>query len=267
MASNGAAPPLCAGDYPVEALEAFAGLDAPPAECEACLCDDAEDVECLPPKVQLYDNSNCSGAPDLEFELEPHDVCKVFGDFGSGSVSAESDPVLMNPGTGSCAASGGDVTLPEWGWDAQVRACSSGGNAGSCGAGTCVPNPVGEFAGGLCVYREGDRECPNDAYPNRTLVYLSAEDQRGCSACGCGDPQDVACEALIELHYNNSCSNLRDQIDNPGSECVVMPNSGYAPRSGKMVVYGTSGGDCPPTGGEAAGEVVPQGATTVCCTQ
>jgi hypothetical protein len=263
--------PACQGNYPDETAVGGAGLTAPAASCTECLCGAPADVDCVPPEVYLFSdpNNDCWGDPDLTFQLLGHDQCKVFGMFAAGDESANSEAVLPEPGTGACDAQGGEPTVAPAEWSEQVRVCGGGTGSEACGAGTCVPAPISPFAQGICIWRDGERDCPSEDYPARSVVYGSLDDQRGCSPCTCDDPTGAECEAFIELHYNESCQNLIGIIEDPGVSCFDMSNNGasYAPRAGKLIVSDVTGGSCDPGGGDPVGEAVPSDALTICCTQ
>jgi hypothetical protein len=258
--------PNCGGDYPTVALEGYAGLDAAPAQCGECACAAVTGVECRGPNLRFYANAQCTGAPALQFDVGDDDECVEFGLFGIDVDGMASDPVLAKPGTGGCAASGGEPELPAIAWATHMRACSAA-TTGACGdAGSCVPTPGTPFAPGLCIYRAGNHACPVGAYSQRDVYQRGVEDTRDCSACGCGDPSGVACQARIEAHYDAACNSLRGTLDDPGNECVDIDGSGYAPRSGKMIVEGIDGGSCPTTGGAPLGSASPIDPITFCCT-
>ncbi len=262
--------PACGGDYPYLETEARSGLQAAPAECTSCACGEPSGVECDGPLLRMYTNLTCSGAPSLQFELGAHDECTVFGEFGIAIDGMDVDPVVQLPGTGACSPSGGDATLSDPSWTNHLRACGGAPDAGACGdGGSCLPTPGNPLAPGVCIWSEGDLPCPPGAYALRNVFYDGYDDARGCSACECGDSSGADCQAIVEVHYNSSCSNLRASIDDPmaGTCYNVDDGGGYAPRSGRMIVYGTEGGACPPEGGQPMGVASPAQPVTFCCTQ
>lgn len=260
--------PDCGGDYPYLEIEGYANLSAADAECSACSCDEPTGVECAGPEIRFYASNQCLGADELNFNLGDHDVCINFGSYGIDTNGMASDPIEPKPGTGSCAPSGGEATLADPSWGTHMRACSGAGEAGSCGdAGSCVPTPGNPFSAGVCIYQVGNASCPPGPYSQRNLYYQSYEDSRGCSDCDCGDAS-ADCKGQIQVHYNDSCSNLRGTLGDPGNECVdIDDGGGYAPRSGKMIVSGIENGSCPASGGVATGTVTTAEPLTFCCTQ
>ncbi len=266
---SGGSLPSCAGDYPYLEADVHSGLVASPAACDPCACGEPEGVECEGPELRMFTSLNCNGSPALTFELGAHDECITFGEFGIDTDRMESDPVVPLPGSGVCETSGGSATLEEPAWTNDLRACGGAPAGGSCGdAGTCLPQPGNPFAAGLCIYAAGDEACPAGPYSLRNVYYEGFDDARGCSECGCNDPQGVDCQALVEVHNNSFCGNERATIDTPqAGTCYNIDGNGYAPRSGRMIVYGIEGGSCAPVGGEPVGDAAPAGATTLCCTQ
>lgn len=262
--------PDCGGDYPYAELEARYGLAAPPAECAACECNAPDGVECQPPMLRMYTSLTCAGSPALQLALGAHDECIAFGEYAIATDGLASDPVVPIPATGSCTPTGGEATLPPPAWSTALRACGGAPDAGACDdAGTCLPTPGNPLTPGLCAFAAGDVPCPAGPYALRTVVYDGYDDARGCAPCTCGAVEGVDCQAIVELHHNASCSNLRASIDDPqAGDCYDIDDGGsYAPRSGKMIVYDTQGGGCPPGGGQPTGDAAPAGATTFCCTQ
>lgn len=260
--------PDCGGDYPYLEIEGFANLIAPDAQCGECSCGAPTGVECAGPEVRFYADLQCGGAAALNFDVGDHDECIDFGTYGIDVNGMASDPVMAKTGTGGCVAAGGEPSLPEPSWGTHMRACSGAAEAGACGdAGSCVPTPGTPFSAGVCVYQVGNLSCPPGPYSQRNVYHQGYEDGRDCSACDCGDPSGVDCQALIEVHDSDTCSNLRGTLNDPGNDCVDIDGSGYAPRSGKMVVYGVDGGACPAGGGAATGSVDSIDPITFCCTQ
>lgn len=262
--------PDCGGDYPYAILDVRSGLQASPAQCSACACDEPTSVLCQGPELRFFESLMCDGSPPLQFDLGAHDECVTFGELGISTPGMESDPVVQIRGTGVCTATGGEATLPEPGWTNLLRACGGAPDAGACGeAGTCLPTPGNPLAPGVCIWTLGDRPCPAGPYALRNVFYEDYDDVRACTTCSCGDASGASCHAIVEVHANLECSNLRASIDDPvAGSCYDIDDGGsYAPRSGRMIVYDTEGGGCPPAGGEAVGSAVPAVPNTFCCTQ
>lgn len=255
--------PACPGTYPDTAMEAHRDPSVPPATCSACSCGTPTGVECSPPEMRLYYANDCNEERSAH-QLLGHDQCTVLVD-PQGRDSFNSDPVTATPGTGSCTPSGGTPTLPPWGWNTQLLVCGGGTTTGACDNGRmCMPTAATPFDPGLCIARAGDHSCPPGAYTSKSLYFLDGDDTRGCSACSCGTPGGATCSALVEVHYNPSCSNLAGTSTNPGAECIPI-DANNPPLSAKLLVTGTSGGECFPGGGQATGDVAPSMPVTVCC--
>lgn len=257
--------PSCAAPFGGLDVEVFADLVAEPAQCDACECGAASDVECSPPSIRLYGNSNCGGTPGSEFQLGAVDECTVFPN-GVGAYGAESDPVVPIAGTGACAPTGGAATLDAPRWSTQLRACAPPTPTLACGDGkVCAPAPGPPFAAGLCIHRPGDVACPAGDYDQRLLRYTGVDDARGCAACECDSPEGGTCSAEILFSYTNTCTDDYLHLINPGSGgCTTL--WGDEPSSGMLLVDAVDGASCTPSGGAAQGEAQPTEPVTFCCT-
>lgn len=257
--------PSCAAPFGGLDVELYDALSAPPAECSSCSCGAASDVECSSPSVRFYNNSNCFGDSQSEFQLGLVDECVVFPN-AVGAYGAESDPVAAVEGTGACTPTGADATLPSPVWGTALRACAPPPSMTACGDGqVCAPAPGEPFAPGLCIHRPGDVACPAGQYDQRMVRYAAVDDGRSCAACNCGTPQGGSCTAEILFSYTNTCTDDYLHLVNPGSGgCTTL--WGDEPSSGMLLVTGVSGASCSASGGEPQGEVTPAEPVTFCCT-
>ena len=255
--------PDCTGDWDGEVAEFHANPMGEAASCSSCACGTPSGVECAPPSVEFWGNSNCFGDAAFTAALKPDGQCTVFNQ-PAGGYGGASDPVDAVPNTGSCAPSGGEPGVVDPTWGDTIRACALVDAVDLCETGECVPPAPADFETGRCIYRDGDVSCPPGDYINRTVWYTDINDTRGCTDCACTSPAGAQCQAEINFHFNATCSDAYVDIVSPGQECVTL--WGQAPGSAVFNVSGTVGGSCAPSGGEADGDVEAAGPTTFCCT-
>lgn len=257
--------PSCAAPFGGLDVELYDQLVASPAECSECGCETATAVECTSPSVRFFNNSNCFGDFQSEFQLGAVDECVVFPN-PVGAYGAESDPVEPVPGTGECLVTGGEGLVPGPSWGMALRACAPPPATVACGDGqVCVPAPGAPFAPSLCIHRPGDVACPSSQYDQRLVRYAGFDDSRGCSDCECGDPEGGSCTAEILFSYTNSCTDDYLHLVNPGSGgCTTL--FGDEPNSGMLLVTAVSGAECSASGGQPEGSAVADEPVTFCCT-
>jgi hypothetical protein len=142
--------------------------------------------------------------------------------------------------------------------------CGEPTSAGACGSGeTCAPSPA-PFEEQVCIWSEGEHDCPSEGFTARELVYAGFDDQRGCAECSCGEMAGT-CGGPLRLWGANSCpeGGIEDILTTQVGDCVL-----YDAQSAKLVDDALEPNDdvaCPPSAPEPIGEVVPTGTVTVCC--
>jgi hypothetical protein len=166
------------------------------------------------------------------------------------------------PVIGTCAPTE-TVTLPEPAFVSDHALCSPRSTP-SCGAGTvCVPAVIPPFEA-LCIFKQGDEQCPPSPYSERIVYHTDFDDSRGCSECECGDPNGVCTGINVQLHGNDSCSMLASQVAGTGNCVQVAPTSTAARTFGSLEAPEA---DCVgvATQTEPTGTVTPANPVTVCC--
>lgn len=257
--------PSCGSSWGTERVLNGGAVTAPDATCNSCTCGAPTGGSCGLPTISIYDGAmTCSG---LLTTLSPAaaGTCYTFGLMGGGSDTAMSSAVPV-ANDGSCPPSGGGVaTLPAPSWELAAVVCSdSPASAGGCGATTrCAPSPAAPFTIAFCISQDGDVACPAE-FPDRTLVYAGVMDGRGCSACGCGSPNNRTCSGTVSLWPSSSCTGIETQVPANGSTCVPF-TSLAGTNSYQVATSGPSGGSCNDNGGNANGNVTPDQPVTVCC--
>lgn len=152
-------------------------------------------------------------------------------------------------------------TFPPPAWDAQIRSCKlADDTAGqACGdGGTCLPTAPEGFEAGLCIYKDGDQECPAGAYANKSVFYANVEDTRECSNCSCGSAS-ATCTAPLQVFEGPDCEGVPLAEIAPNSACTQV-------TGGSVAMAGDDDGGCPVSSpAEPAGAIVPSGPFTFCC--
>lgn len=257
--------PPCAAPYDASLEDAQAALTFAPASC-TCECAAPSGVSCSVPLVEFHDSTSCSGTLCVS-KAGPAEQCLD----GAGTCGAQADSLSVGPSLpsgGGCVASSTPPSIPPYAWETRVRTCATAAlGQGGCAANElCAPPPPKSHASELCVHAEGDLECPPE-YPAKQLVHGAAADDRGCSACSCGAPQNVACSAKVRW-WVGSCGGLPDGEAVAPTACTptgpVTPDYEYAFEVETPVALG---GSCAPNGGLPIGGVQPLNPRTVCCAE
>lgn len=263
---RGSAAPACAGEYPTVALEASAGLQDAEIECANCACGAIAGLECVPAdEVQglpggfaLYSDNNCQTEGTSHTLLAADECTELTAPMGPGSSWLA---VGQPGGAPRCAPSGGEATLEDIAWLTHAVACEGATAAGSCGGtGMCMPPPPEGFEAGVCVYQDGDVECPAD-YPERLAFFTGADDTRSCSACACDPPEAIDCMTTAELYTDADCSTLMTIVK--AGDCNTTNPAGV-PAAAIFKAAEVSG-QCSNSGGDPEGTVTPRDPVTVCC--
>src|SRR5262249_30325184 len=161
---------------------------------------------------------------------------------------------------GSCLPDGGGVTSrPTVTWGANAKGCQLArvGAGGCAAANLCAPRPGLPFMTRYCIAKSGDVACPGPPYDDaRYVYYTGTDDQRDCTACGCGGLADAGCAGSIEVFTNVNCNGTPSSTVPAPTGCVSI---GGGARALRLVT--TSSGSCPTTGGAPTGGVSPTGPT------
>jgi hypothetical protein len=144
-------------------------------------------------------------------------------------------------------------------WDAQVVTCREPELGPECGEGVCTPLAPAGFESGVCIYREGQHECPAGDYSVIHRHHSGVEDDRDCSYCACGAGTGV-CDGSLQVYGSNDCT---------GAAQAAAPNvctQGIVGGHSVGVAF-TGDGSCPITMPPMpTGTIAPTGEFTFCCT-
>jgi hypothetical protein len=150
------------------------------------------------------------------------------------------------------------VNVPPATWATSVVACEVS-NPDSCSVnGSCLPDTEAP----LCVWVEGDVDCPAGPYEVQVVHHQDVDDQRECSECSCGTPEGT-CGGSVVLQTNGcGIQFLAAGSVTVGDGCTDVNNG-----ANRAKYNPTNDGACPASGGEASGQAAPAGPVTFCCTQ
>jgi hypothetical protein len=240
-----------------------------------CMCGCVpDDVACEVDANLSYWNSNaCSGAAD-------------------GSITVTDGVVIGNPPwipdtlgmwrinwstqslAGSCEPNFSE-SIPEAAFATRVTACGLSEDIGTCDGGEpCTPRPADSASGEVCIFQDGEHECPAGSYAERRVYYRDIEDTRACPTCECGELSGSCTDEHFTLgYYWGDLSDIEwdnESVPLDGTCEMIILNEGthnvLSVGAGEPVGGGAFA-DCSPLPGtdEPSGEAVPTGAVTYCC--
>ncbi|MFO0571349.1 MAG: hypothetical protein U0263_37315 [Polyangiaceae bacterium] len=229
------------------------------SSCQACACGPLGGGQC---NVQLLcaGNSTCAG-PGTGYTVDDGDC---HGHSGGPTLSCMLGPTtVLQPGT--CTPSGGaPVAADPFQKSDDVCPVQPGA---SCGSGSmCVPKAAGVYAGKVCVFLPGDQACATD-YPQKSVIFQKALDERKCSACTC-TPATSTCLAEYKFYDDAFCATSGTSVNSTTCKDVSSTINVFTlawghERTKAPYLTGTctAGGGVP--SGAFAGD--PNAAVTLCC--
>ncbi|WP_438026047.1 hypothetical protein [Sorangium sp. So ce233] len=281
--------PDCPAAAPNIGYEGFADLAPAPLACAACLCDppDAATASCQLPlgwSAHTSTSTTCSGDPgSVETAFAAPDgwdgACTAANAIPAGqdcggqpcvqSLSIDAPAVLV---TAACTPRVDEPPPARLDpWQTRALACLPGAYTECPGdRSTCMPSPDQPgmpLPGGFltCIFHEGDVTC-EEPYLDRHVFYGGADDTRGCSECGCGEPEGASCTIMASVYSDGACAEqvASNLVSSMAPFCGVTP-PGVALGSKSAEVVAVDPGGCAPSGGEPLGELLPAEPSTFCC--
>lgn len=253
--------PACPEAYAELAFNAFDDLQAPPAEC-TCECGEPSGVNCANLTLEFHDgSSSCAGSADDEYSIGALGACSA----GPNIVQSNRYFEVEDPGvTGGSCTPMDSVQVPAAGFSQTSTVCGGVVAAdGTCEVGeACLPVPPDGFESRICVWQEGDQECPAGGYADRFVRHAEFADSRNCTTCSCGTPTG-SCEGNVVLWPSSNCSGMFIAGTVPiGGTCVQAADSVDSAEAGTLTVQDAA---CAPMGGVPTGEAEPDEPFTLCC--
>lgn len=252
----------CVGSWNGLPVNAFDGLNAPPAAC-ACVCDPPTGQTCAPLTASFFFMA-CADACE-SVTLTPG--CQAAGGSCGSSYTTYYETSAPTPPTGGvCSSSHASTTTPQPSWSTEIQLCAYSGTSSGAGCGaaqSCVDAPAAPY-GPLCIYAQGSNPCPAGPYSVRTGYYQGTSDSRGCTTCGCDGPTGGSCTGGGGVaFYEPSCSNNGQTSIGAGAGCSATNFAGVGSVQGSLPSLAE--GACTASGGQPTGSVSPSSPITVCC--
>jgi hypothetical protein len=247
-------PPSCGGGYPDGGITLFEGFKEPgPAECD-CSCAVNLSNAC---SITVYVDLASSTCSDFSNFVMMAGDCTTY-DVPSGSVYGT---IFSNGGAVGCSPDA-PVVVPEVEWDAQVFTCGGATPGDACGSGdgVCTARAPDGYEPELCVFTQGENDCPTEgAYTERALLFSAVDDDRDCTTCECGNPPPITCNGTFDVY---------DSDDSGTMLASTAPNTCSGPIAGGSSIYVDTPDD-PDCGvavaPEPQGTATPSGRFTFCC--
>jgi hypothetical protein len=247
QAANG--DPQCGAGENIIAEGGLGDFAAAKAECDVCTCDTPNDPCKL--ALYLYDDTACMQYV-IDF-LGP--ACNTDPIGFVGSISATG---IFNNMT-SCAASGGETTLPPVQWAERATVCSFVEEEGCKPGQVCAGSSTALAR--TCIFQRGaDSQCP--AGFDEALSFSEVQsDTRACGMCACGPVGGTLCSAGTVVYYDmDNCIGQALGSDSLGG--CFSPLTQAPIESAKIIP--AVPGSCVPSGGAPVGDVT-FAEQTYCC--
>ena len=273
-----------------EQFKLYAGLTAPPAQCDPCECQKATG-QCsgVPGEITIGAGMcGAAGAPSLPFDGP--------GEWEGSCTNANALPAGAQcpPGSGvPCAQSIMFSALPppvhekcdvkpsqiikvggtkSTEWETAALACRSSLDTSLCGTGDQLCVPKVQYPHRQCIWRTGKHAtCPKpyDYELPRTMYPFQPKESRDCTACTCGAPQGGACGATLRLFDDAACLSefYKQPVSSVSGDCDLIFPAGRAMGGKAVTDHAYIAGTCEAGGGEPIGEAVEdeENAVTFCC--
>ncbi len=252
--------PECGLAYPNQVETGFEGLQAEAAAC-ACECGPANGVACDNSTTLRYwaDDATCSDTFPQAVSIFAS-ACNSVPNFpGNGHYTAEPLPAVG----GACAPST-QTAVEAAIWSTLSSACSGGtiiDDAGCAQGRICAPVPESEDAA-LCIWQEGEHECPDD-FDTQRVLFGDIEDDRGCETCSCAAPLGLCDSAFVSLWNGPTCLVPSAGAISANGECDPT-GSGNSARAASLNA-GSPSAFCAPSEPTPSGEAVGIDPVTICC--
>jgi hypothetical protein len=239
-----------------------------PAACEPCACGTPGGGACAPAALSYWDGSAiCGGGASADITGFLTDgACFSIPNLNlPGPRSGKVTSPAMLTAAGACTPSGGGLQNKDP-WTEQEDVCGAPTSGGKgCGPQkACVPRGGGDYTSGVCIWRDGNQQCPFKYANTRIVLAQTATDDRACSACTCDTPTGVSCAGGSYTLFNNAdCTGTSTPLSTTCADATLPLSDGKGailPKFDKP-----TGGSCQPQGGEPSGSVTPTSTKTICC--
>lgn len=240
--------PTCRPEAPAIQATGFARVVEPTADC-GCGCEpDPSRVGCETVQVVSSGGTECNdgqGATTLPTDSEGCGVI-VVGQ-GVDSWHAPASEVA----TDACTVIS-DPVIPEATLVDPQTLCSTDQPA-LCGEGACQPT----FIGPICIWRDGEHECPDTRFSEKYRLMTGLRDTRSCDMCSCS--ATGRCQGVVQAFSADDCAGASQEFET--DTCVASTTfvSGVWVRDAEQTF------ECVTEGGTLSGDVEPAETITACC--
>lgn len=246
--------------------ELFDDVSAAPASCSGC-----EPVLKLPElsmaKANLFSQSPCE-ASNLQkaFEFDETRCVNVYQVNDWSAFWSYEPPQAL--GEVKCGRTPGSAFRPGWEKNTLFRGCQVL-REGQCDS----PKEVCALRGSgmMCVFREGEHQCPEAYSVTRKVLYKNVSDTRGCGECkGILGKGELQIRGKVSFHADDGCNDTPRHILNYSElEGLCSPNEAQSDKGWLFVKANTDEvsytGSCTTTPWKSIGGVEPKDPTTLCC--
>ncbi|MFT3764710.1 MAG: hypothetical protein QM820_04215 [Minicystis sp.] len=269
--------PKCPLVAPQADFEGYTDLDAP-IDCGTCSCG-APSGSCALPTAMTANAASCalngSATPHTPFNPEVGwaGACDTNQSIPSGKLcsgvkcvqSLTIGPLALSEG--ACTPSE-PPAQPAPVWKSFARGCHAVPLTWcNGGASVCLGVPPPELGFRVCMYHDGDKDCPAiSPYQDKHVLYQDYEDTRACTGCTCDAPAGSTCASTITVFSDGACSAplYSFTIGSTNPDCHDVPaGTPLGSKSATAPVY--KPGSCTPGGGQPMGAATPAHASTYCC--
>lgn len=265
--------PDCAGAYDITVAASLSyNLAAPQADC-TCECGNAVGTTCVG-EISVHESpgTGCNFSVGEEIASGGPSEWMELNVLGPDALRFVVEQAPRYPG-GICSKTDID-DVPDAHFRDHVTLCAASEVSGACeGSETCMPAQEAAAEGPMCIWKEGDVECPaapdvsRQYYTERTVVYQDFNDTRACSDCHCENQPGSCSEGYMQFTQN-----LLSPATAPANMwmmgidgCLPVSTTQNFIRDGIWVGVAPIGSECEQTGGNPVGGASGTEPVTVCC--
>ncbi|MBK8720012.1 MAG: hypothetical protein IPN32_35670 [Deltaproteobacteria bacterium] len=253
--------PACVDVFDTMSRVAFDDVTADAVTC-GCTCGNPVGASCATPTIRRYGQAGCPGG-------------QLDGTYAVAGCNINVNSPANQYWTGNAPVTGGNCTptpsvdKPTPSFTRRETACGIAvpDNLGCNDDEVCLAPPLPPYDGRVCIWAEGDVECPADLpYQDRSVLHDDVDDQRDCSTCSCATPEGD-CTGNVYLFGTNDCS------ENPVSSVSLIGSCNQASNLGVSSALTSAGTppqlpvglSCDPSEPNPIGEILDVSPTTYCC--
>lgn len=255
--------PGCSGDYPGPAFVAYETLDVPNGMC-ACECGEPQGTSCASTLDVSYGNTLLDCEAGTVPSVGPS--CTVIDPVPVDTDNRYWKAIPTGPSGGSCTPTLTPV-LGAPSWETAYSGCEGGLSQEPCEdpEDLCMTPPTEPLAEAICIWQDGDVDCPEGDYGVKTLLHGDYEDSRDCEACMCGDPTGTCTVPVVRMHAQDTCACITSACDF-GTSCTLTPFDSAIYGLELITPSTVHEAYCEPSDPQVIGDAAATEPRTLCCT-